>query len=141
MNVIKNRKRKLNTSNQNNTYQPKQKKRKLNNGIINNKHHRNKKRTSIIINDKTNRKCKFRLKRQLIQQDYDDGSYFMKLPISGKTEKRCVLNEMKNEICIQFKEYSEKKNSIYKGLKCRKTVTLTQEQWKFIVKHVDDINT
>merc|ERR1712228_345834 len=109
------------------------KRRKLNNG---NSSNHNDEYTNDDYTDSHRRRPRLQSNRQLIQKSDKDNSYFMKLPGDG-AKKRCIIHTYRRKLYVGFREYYDK-NGEEKPSK--KGCNLTQEQWEFIVKHIDDIN-
>eukprot|EP01083_Nonionella_stella_P078459 214735_1 len=134
--------------------QPPTKRRKLNNNAIENgnDNHNNPNHKNTIANKNgqvhngashaddnyydDRRKPRLQSNRRLIEKSDKDNSYFMKLPGDG-AKKRCIIHKYRRRLYVGFREYYNRNGE---ELPSKKGINLTEEQWEFVIKHIDDIN-
>eukprot|EP01083_Nonionella_stella_P240501 840685_1 len=114
------------------TNQP-NKRRKLNDNINDSYLSNN---NNNIDYDTHRKKPRLQSTRQLIQKSDKDNSYFMKLPGDG-AKKRCIIHKYRRRLYVGFREYYDKNGE---ELPSKKGINLSEEQFLFVVKHIDDIN-
>jgi len=85
------------------------------------------------------RRPKLQSNKQLIQQNPQDNSYFIKLGDCMSGQKRCVIHTFKRKVYVGFREYyQDKRSGDMKPTK--KGINLDMEQWDMICRNIDAIN-